>query len=325
MPKSIAQAKEEEARLGRITPQMGAQEDTLASLSAEDFATETTLDDILSQFDITLSALRDTLRGTPTVIPSGESWYIPSGTEYPVKNKLTVEGKITVDGKVIVEPYKDLFTIETDIESIYNKLNSQLDITSSTLRDALLSGTVSYPGGLDDIYNKLNTQLDVLLSTRASETTLGNIKTKTDNIPSDPAREGGNLATILARLDITLSALRDALKGASSKDFTTLETELDKKADEATAPNEYTVTLTNADTEYSQALPTNTRAFEFWARESVDIRFAFTSGKVATPTEPYFTLKAGTTYYKENLNLSGKSLYLACGEAGKHVEIIAWT
>jgi len=152
MPKSIAQAKEEEVRLGRITPQMGAQEDTLASLSAEDFATETTLGDILSQFDITLSALQDTLRGTPTVIPSGESWYIPSGTEYPVKNKLTVEGKITVDGKVIVEPYKDLFTIETDIESIYNKLNSQLDITSSTLRDALLSGTVSYPHNLMFFY-----------------------------------------------------------------------------------------------------------------------------------------------------------------------------
>jgi len=64
---------------------------------------------------------------------------------------------------------------------------------------------------------------------------------------------------------------------------------------------------------------------EFWARESVDIRFAFTSGKVATPTEPYFTLKSGTTYYKENINLTGKTLYLACGEAGKHVEIIAWT
>jgi len=235
MPKSIAQAKEEEARLGRITPQMVAQEDTLASLLV------------------------------------------------------------------------------------------QLDITLSELRDALLSGTGSYPGGLDDIYNKLNTQLDVLLSTRASEATLTDIKTKTDNIPSDPAREGGNLATIASRLDITLSALRDALKGASNKDFSTLETELDKKADEATTPNEYTVTLTNADTEYSQALPAGTKALEFWARESVDIRFAFTSGKVATPTEPYFTLRSGGVYYKENINLTGKTLYLASSTAGSHVEIIAWT
>jgi len=140
------------------------------------------------------------------------------------------------------------------------------------------------PGGLDDIYNKLNTQLD-----------------------------------------ITISALRDALKGTSSKDFTTLEAELDKKPDEATTPNEYNVTLANADTEYSQGLPAGTKALEFWARESVDIRFAFTSGKVATPTAPYFTLKSGTTYYKESLNLSGKTLYLASSTAGTNVEIIAWT
>ena len=95
--------------------------------------------------------------------------------------------------------------------------------------------------------------------------------------------------------------------------------------DRATTPNEYNVTLTNADTEYSQALPAGTKALEFWARESVDIRFAFTSGKVATPTAPYFTLKSGTTYYKENLNLSGKTLYLASSTAGTNVEIIAWT
>jgi hypothetical protein len=52
----------------------------------------------------------------------------------------------------------------------------------STLRDDLLAGTPTYPGGLDDIYNKLNSQLDVLLSTRASESTLSSIKTKTDNL-----------------------------------------------------------------------------------------------------------------------------------------------
>ena len=94
MPKSIAQVKEEEARLGRITPQMVAQEDTLASL--------------LAQTDITLSELRDTLAGT------------------------------SPDNKTL----KDL----------YDKLTSIL------------------------------AQLDVALSTRASELTLGQIKTNTDNI-----------------------------------------------------------------------------------------------------------------------------------------------
>jgi len=170
-------------------------------------------------------------------------------------------------------------------------------------------------GSKADIIDDILKKLDVALSTRGSETTLDEVKTNVESV----------YTKLNAQLDITISALRDALKGASSKDFTTLETELDKKADEATNPNEYTVTLTNADTEYSQALPTGTKALEFWARESVDIRFAFTTGKVATPTEPYFTLKAGTTYYKESLNLTGSTLYLASSVAGKHVEILAWT
>ena len=453
MPKSIAQVKEEEARLGRVTPQMVAQEDTLASLLAQaditlselrdaltgtspdnktlkdlydeltsilaqldaktstlakhsdlyndsdaksaydrlkeilsqldvalsTRASETTLDSVLSQLDITLSNLRDTLDARIynstdnlsaydqlkqirtqidnylTNLDIALSALKATGSETPrtlsnlydelssilaqldtalstrasestlsgIKTNTDNIGTPLQDAKVANPIPQEATTYEPKIS--INKDNvglakeggnlasilGQLDITLSALRDALLSGTGSYPGGLDDIYNKLNTQLDVLLSTRASEATLGNIKAKTDNIPSDPAREGGNLATIAsqlditlsalrdalrgastkdfstleadvesiysklnAQLDITISALRDALKGASNKDFSTLEAELDKKADEATTPNEYTVTLTNADTEYSQALPAGTKALEFWARESVDIRLS---------------------------------------------------
>lgn len=133
------------------------------------------------------------------------------------------------------------------------------------------------------------------------------------------------LVAILAQFDITLSALQDALRGAGTKDFTTLEADLDKKPDETTANTEYNVTMTNVNTEYSQALPSNTRTLEFWAREPVAIRFSFTTGKVATPTAPYETLKSRAYYYKENLNLTDKTLYLACASGGNHVEIIAWT
>jgi len=52
---------------------------------------------------------------------------------------------------------------------------ANLDIALSVLRDALLTGTATYPGGLDDIYNKLNAQLDVLLSSRATETSLAKL------------------------------------------------------------------------------------------------------------------------------------------------------
>ncbi len=44
-------------------------------------------------------------------------------------------------------------------------------------------------------------------------------------LPSNASQEtGGNLASILGQLNITLSALRDAIRGASTKDFTTLDT-----------------------------------------------------------------------------------------------------
>ena len=93
----------------------------------------------------------------------------------------------------------------------------------------------------------------------------------------------------------------------------------------ATTINEYNITLTLANTEYSQALPANTKKFIFQARTDVDIRYAFTTGKVATPTAPYFTLKAGMIYSEDNLNLTSKTIYWASTTAGAIVELIGWT
>jgi len=53
--------------------------------------------------------------------------------------------------------------------------------------------------------------MDVALSTRATETTAAGIKTGTDKIPADPAREGGNLAT-LAAVDFATETTLDAIK-----------------------------------------------------------------------------------------------------------------
>lgn len=92
-------------------------------------------------------------------------------------------------------------------------------------------------------------------------------------------------------------------------------------------PNSYNVTLTNLDTEYSQALPNNTRFLEFQCRTEAEIRFAFVTGKVATPTAPYHTLKAGDYYYSPQMmqSTSPITLYLASSTAGVIVEIIVWT
>ena len=88
-----------------------------------------------------------------------------------------------------------------DYDKIKEKF-SELDLTLTELRDAI---TAAAPNNktLADLYERLDsirTQLDAL-STRASETTL---------------------ASILGQLDITLSALRDAIRGTEDKTLTDL-------------------------------------------------------------------------------------------------------
>lgn len=92
-------------------------------------------------------------------------------------------------------------------------------------------------------------------------------------------------------------------------------------------PAIYNVTLTLADTEYSQALPANCRFFEFQCLTEFDVRFAFETGKVAAPTAPYMTLKSGGYYFSPQINQEGSpsTLYLASSEAGVVVQILAWT
>jgi len=92
-----------------------------------------------------------------------------------------------------------------------------------------------------------------------------------------------------------------------------------------TGVNVYNIDLTVINTEYSQALPSGTNAFTFQNRASNDLRFAFVTGKVATPTAPYMTLKAGQNYFEEGLNLTSKTIYLASANAGDDVEIITWS
>ena len=83
----------------------------------------------------------------------------------------------------------------------------------------------------------------------------------------------------------------------------------------------YNVTMTNPDTEYSQAL-TNVESLMFQCREEFDMRYAFVTGKVATPTAPWFTLKSGAVY-SENFydGAVDFTLYFASDETGKIAEI----
>ncbi len=91
-------------------------------------------------------------------------------------------------------------------------------------------------------------------------------------------------------------------------------------------PTVYNVTMTNANTEYSQALPANTKKFSVSLQSNdAAYRLAFATGKVAAPTAPYLTIAAGYGY-EESFNGSADSLtiYAACGVAGKVLQIVAW-
>ena len=99
-------------------------------------------------------------------------------------------------------------------------------------------------------------------------------------------------------------------------------------ADVPTAtPTLYNVTLTNAVTEYSQVLPANTRRVTFQCRTAFDVIYAFVTGKVATPTAPYMTLKATRAYDSGVINQGAapSTLYLASATAGVVVEIEVWS
>ena len=96
-------------------------------------------------------------------------------------------------------------------------------------------------------------------------------------------------------------------------------------AADGTTPTIYNLTLAVVDTEYSQALPANTRRFSLQCLTDYDMRFAFVAGKVAVPTAPYALVGAGMNYYEEGLNIESVTLYVGTDQAGTVAEIICWT
>jgi len=120
-------------------------------------------------------------------------------------------------------------------------------------------------------------------------------------------------------------SVRQILRGiATNAKQDDIITELQKKPDEATTPTVYNITLTLANTEYSQALPANTKELRFRCRTLYDVRFAWATGKVATPTAPYLTLGAGMDYFSDNNDLSSQTLYFASSTAAVVIELEVW-
>ena len=91
-----------------------------------------------------------------------------------------------------------------------------------------------------------------------------------------------------------------------------------------TTVTKYAVAMTSADTEYSQAL-TDVKKFRIHTRDFTEFRLAYETGKVATPTDPYETVPAGSEKYEDNLDIANLTLYFASAVTGKTAEIEVWS
>ena len=93
----------------------------------------------------------------------------------------------------------------------------------------------------------------------------------------------------------------------------------------ATSMTLYTVAMTTADTEYSQALPAGCKRFRLSLRSAdASYRLAYTTGKVAAPTDPYYAAAVGEVIDVDGIE-AALTLYLACGTGGKVNQIEAWS
>lgn len=87
-------------------------------------------------------------------------------------------------------------------------------------------------------------------------------------------------------------------------------------------PTIYNLTLTSANTEYSQALSAKTKKVLIRERSGgSDIKLAYTSGESGTN---YITIPASTSKWLDSVYLRGRTLYMQCADAGKVVEIEEW-
>ena len=97
----------------------------------------------------------------------------------------------------------------------------------------------------------------------------------------------------------------------------------------AQTPFTHNVTMTLADTEYSQELPQWCKRFVVHTRDESEFRLAFLTGKVAIPTTPWITVPAGCRYEVDKIFTDAPTgsritLYFASDSAGKIIEISSW-
>lgn len=112
---------------------------------------------------------------------------------------------------------------------------------------------------------------------------------------------------------LEIEAIREAFRGELRKTKSRIPKIINK-------------TMETANKEYEIGIPPLTKRFTMHMRETdKEFRLAFEKGRVATPKEPYFTVKTNGDYWEDDLELNEIFyLYVACASAGKTIEVVAW-
>lgn len=91
-------------------------------------------------------------------------------------------------------------------------------------------------------------------------------------------------------------------------------------------PNLYNKTLTTHATQYTQVLSAQCKYFTINLQDTTSkLYVAFVTGKVATPTAPFFLLSPGQSYSSpEKTSCGAITLYLASDVDGAIAQIVEW-
>jgi hypothetical protein len=86
--------------------------------------------------------------------------------------------------------------------------------------------------------------------------------------------------------------------------------------DDGAKINQFNVSVATS-TESALRIPDGTTRIEFQARDAVDVRWAWQSGKAFYSQNPYFTLKSSNSYDQEfpDEGLYGETIYFAGGSS----------
>lgn len=90
----------------------------------------------------------------------------------------------------------------------------------------------------------------------------------------------------------------------------------------ATTPQVARVSIVSANTEYSYALPTNTKKYTIRLQDMAQLKVAFQVGQSGTD---YIPLPSNGIHWEDNLSLTGISLYFQSPSPTQLAIITIWT